>query len=526
MKTDVIDNKILDISIFNTNNPYLDIWRVESSQDNLLKEYFLQTNAFLELKNTKKFVISWRKWTWKSALKSQFETINKDKKDINIMSLNFDEIFTSTFFDNLSYDNIKTYRDLIKFIMNIRLLMLIADEETVEQDIREWVIEFLTYNWFRLDSFSQLYGKLQDNDEILLDKVSVNLFWVFSWEKNFKNDKEDYNKINYAQLLPDLELFIFNTLKKTWKEYYILIDKLDEFWSSYWDMYDRMIVNFLTVIKDLNYKIRYFRLFWNSKIIVFIRSDMVDVIRWLDWNLNKILQDEMIKIDWQFDINSWFESSLCKMIEKRIEYWLKVKNKPYHYEKPFIKNSLINTLILKDDPYLWIKNKHDIELKKGLFNRTFLRPRDFVKFFHFLSTSMSWENFMKNYSEYLLSEIQDELTPILMKIWKVDIAIKALSKTVSNNRSTFRAEDYIKNYLDIYKLDNCNNETDQKIESYARQTLNKFYDYSVFWNKVKDKYWEWNDFYRFNYRESSIVSFDESQECILHSWLYKALWVI
>ncbi|MDD5213660.1 MAG: hypothetical protein PHG82_04515 [Candidatus Gracilibacteria bacterium] len=523
MQKSIGDNQKLDLKIFNSNNPQLDIldiWRVESSQDNLLKEYFLQTSAFLELSTTKKFLVAGRKGTGKSALKSQFEEQYKNKANTFVLNLNFDDIFTSTFFDNITYEDNKTYRDLIKFLMLIRLLMIIADEDLVSQNDRNVIIEFLQYNGFRLESFSQLYGKLQNDDEILVDKIGINLFGVVSGEKSFKNEKDSFNKINYSQLLPDLELYIFNTLEKIGKDYYILIDKLDEFWSSYGDVYNRIIVSFLTVIKDLNYKFRNSKKSSKSKIIIFIRSDMVEIIRGLDGNLNKIWQDEMIKIDWQSDLQLGILSNLCKMIEKRIEYGLKFRNGNHYYKSPYIKNALEYTYILKDDPYLGLKHIDNLEIKKGLFNRTFLRPRDFVKFFHFLSISNSWENFMKSYSDYLLGEIQDELTPILMKIGKIDIAIKALSKTVSNNRAIFSANEYIENYKKIYLLENFN-EDEKKIENNARKTLNKLYDYSVFGNIDKNM-----DFYRFNYRENNIISFDETQQCILHSGLYKALGVI
>ena len=68
------------------------------------------------------------------------------------------------------------------------------------------------------------------------------------------------------------------------------------------------------------------------------------------------------------------------------------------------------------------------------------------------------------------------------------------------------------------------------------ETLEILYEYSIIWNFSewirKRKNWSTNQIesipfsdYRFKYRENSIIDFDSDKLCIIHAWLYQALWI-
>jgi hypothetical protein len=62
------------------------------------------------------------------------------------------------------------------------------------------------------------------------------------------------------------------------------------------------------------------------------------------------------------------------------------------------------------------KSEFNSFIKKVFYNRTYLRPRDVVKFFHFLSKAYDVFDFQNEYSEYLWEEVDNELNPILYDV--------------------------------------------------------------------------------------------------------------
>lgn len=516
----------LDISLLKD----LDIRKVEADQDQYLQEYFIEIDAYKQLENTSKYIVSGRKWTWKTALKKIFYKRNKDKFNFVVFDLKFNDIYNTSFFDDLmcSYeDHKKTFVDQIKFVLMVRLMQIIIDDVDIKSDQKKYLTKFIEINWFGIWSLSKIFIDIKNKVNFKINQEISLWLWVSLWNIKLANGSSteyEISSINLIMVLPDLQkLLIWMLIPE--KNYIILIDKLDELWLTYYSIYDNIIIGFVNAIRDINYSLREFHQIYSkntlSRLILFIRDDMLDRIKRLDWNINKIVQDDVIKIDWQTDY-LWHKSLLSEMVNKRIKKGLEILGDENNYENTNLmveilnNNSIINSIkwyLEKDTTSL-----SEIQLlTKILFNRTYLKPRDLIKYFHFLSKNTDHIIFEKEYSDYLLNEIFDEITPIVHDIRRTEKTLRNLCAIWSN---IFNAKSFIDTYKNITSSDN---REDKSPEITATKTLEKLFDYSIIWSYYQNPSYT-NKTYRFKYRDWNIALFSIKNDYIIHAWLYRALW--
>lgn len=531
--------KIQDISELKDS----DIWKVEADQDLHLEDYFLEIPAYKELVKTDKFIVSWRKGTWKTALKSIFYKRFKDNKEYQIDDIAFTDIYTASFFDSFfnEPDTSKTYIDEVKLVLLIRMMNIIVDDSSILTDQKDYLRDFLVQNWFRLASLSNLFTEIRTKRVIKVKRNST--LWVqFPWwfSGNIWNEKEESSEvssIDISNVLPDLQSLLIWMLNIN-KNYIFLIDKIDDFWTSYFNIYDWIVISFINAIKDLNYAIRKHNQIYsskhNSRFIIFIREDMLDKVKWKDWNINKIIQDDLIKIDRQNNYNDE-NSLLTQMITKRIKkacstLWLHYDEKS-DFLTELLQNSRIPQAIKKD--FDTRKKKISLEsqfLKYVLYNRTYLKPRDFIKYFHFLTKATNPIEFEKSYSHYLRQEISNEISPVIKDIVRTEKTLKKICQTLHTWK--FQSNDFIDFYINIISDDNIE---DLNSSTTAQKTLEKLFDYSIIWtyeivtengySKNTGSYDRTITHVRYKYRETDSTSYDPTKTLIIHAWLYTYLWL-
>lgn len=528
-----IDNK-KEINISNFSD--LNIWKIEADQDAFLKDYYVEIPAYKELINTNKFWVVWRKWTWKTALKQMFFD-RVPSYDFFVEDFKFSSIFTPSFFDDLvnNYqDQWKSYIDLIKYVLLIRLMLLINKNEWLDSNFKSDINNFLLINWYKIDNITSLYNTIKEENHV---KISSEVWfglqlWFFNAKWKISKDKKVDNivDIDYRKILDPLFDLVLSKLDNKCK-YVLLIDKIDDLWTTYFEIYDNVVLNFIKAIIDINGLIR--KHLWQenkSRVIIFLREDLLNRLRWKDANFNKFMQDELIRIDWQasYGSDNWL---LNDLINKRISKALELQGlSTDNYEKPFINNILLNSSILQPMKIERYENySQEAFIKRVFYNRTYLRPRDVVKYFHFLSIAYDRSDFQDKYSEYLWEEIGNELYPILYDVERTKMTLR---KICQRKTWRFKSSDFIK----IYKEQNYRNiKADDDINLTAQETLEILYKYSVIWNRSietinKINYRTWENFtkitdVRFKYRENNKIDFDIDKECIIHAWLYQALWI-
>ena len=515
----------------------LDIWRIEADQDWFLQDYYVEIPAYSELITWTKYFIVGRKWTWKSALK---ETFYKKMLESNVLvsDFQFSSIFNASFFDELivNYEEQnKSYIDLIRYVLLVRFMLLVVTDESLDLSFRSDLNKFLILNGYKVENIASLYKTIKTDSVV---KISWEIsFWFDLWIFNFnwKLSREDQRKqvieTDYRKILEHLTTIVFQKLNPN-NHYMLLIDKIDDLWTSYFNIYDNVVLNFIKAVVEFNRGLRTtISLSTKSRVILFLREDLLNRIRWKDANFNKILQDELIKIDWQssYEENWLLNDLINKRLKKAI---ILMWNNPDDFKKPLIQNALESSLIITQmmqSQFRWEDEKRTF-IKRVFYNRTYLRPRDVIKYFHFLTKSMNVIDFQNQYSDYLLEELDNELNPIL---YDVERTKRALKKICQWGTWKFSSNDFIKIY---HEITYSGMKEDDNSQVTAKDSLEHLYNYSVIWNYSE---WittrkNWNTWqlekihktdYRFKYREYNKTDFDPDKMCIIHAWLYQALWV-
>ena len=506
---------------------YIDIWKQESSDDVYLMNYFLETPSYNELCKTNKYIVSWRKWTWKTALRRAFIDKKKQDKWSIIEDLNFSHIFSPWFFnwiqnlinENYTQEISKSYIDKITLIIMIRWIVILLKNEDSELSHNDMKIlnDILDLNWLidlsDISTTSLSLKSLKMTSEFLA-KYNIQNLVVSYWSQK----KSEYwiNEVDCEQILPYIQKFIISLLKRTHLKYYLLFDWIDQarvFTSP--EIYSKIIQDFLLSVFRINELITQ-ELKNSSRVIVFIRNDILDLLQWNYDDMWKLMWDYRVRIDWQEDYDNT-DSLLNQVIEKRIQWWITLRNSNKNYSKPLFKNALNNSKALKsiinNPPNFFSDDNWLFSIHKFLYNRTLLRPRDYIQFFWILSKSKNYEYFDRDYSEYFKLQTLDEIKKIAKNYEKTE---KALELTCSW-KWEFKGSEFIANYI----LENKHNTKSLRIE--AENTLELLYKYWVIGYIDTNTFW--NKRTRFYYRETDTRRFNP-ETCILHAWLYRAYWVI
>lgn len=526
------DSELLDSS-WN----YINIWKQEAFDDPYLMSYFLETPPYFELCKTNKYIVSWRKGTWKTALRRAFKDSYKDNTSVIIDDIEFQKLFTATFFNSIqdkfldnSKEITKSYVDKLWWILLVRWILLVLkndsyiNESTLKQTQLPESDKIILESILKLNGYIDLWDisnksvdlKTISLSEEILKKVS------FKWiELSHKTSSEKENTsldIDFEQVKPYIENYLLHLIKNSWKKFFMLIDGFDKARTFCDDIvYKKIITDFLISTFSFNEKLSDI-LGNGSRVIIFIRNDILDLIEWEYDDMAKLRWDYRINIDWQKDYLQ-DNSLLNEVINKRIDWWLKIRQKwaVRHYEKPYYKNALVSNRILSryfDEPPKHLQGfDGKFDLKRFLHNRTLLRPRDYIQFFWILSRSKTLESFEKDYSEYLKSQTLDEIKKIVPDFQRLT---DSLEKSCRWKTWLFKGEDFTKNYI-------SDNTEKEKLSREAKIVLKLLYEYSVIWYMNYDI--NWHSQARFFYRESDTTIFDPNN-CILHSWLYRAYWVM
>ena len=229
---------------------------------------------------------------------------------------------------------------------------------------------------------------------------------------------------------------------------------------------------------------------------------MFDIVESSIVDVSKIKNDYMVTISWQQDYGV-HPRQLMEMIERRLEFWLKIRWWIYHFEKPLSENALRNHGIIKQF------EKQRRTVKDYLHNRTLLRPRDYVIYFKLLSeySDGRLNEFERAYSEFLLDELFDEMW---WNIYNTDVCKRIIRTLCQHKWWEFKSDDFIKEYKE------------SSVKGNGEEELKKLYGYWVIW------YIEYSDrfpdkkFIHFSYREGDTKEFHLG-DCILQYGLHKAL---
>lgn len=398
-------------------------WIYQQEDDNLsvLKNCFIETDAYIQLWKENKFLLSWRKWTWKSAIRRMFCYQAKEKwmyaKDIRFKEL-ITEWVLQKFHDVNWYEYSKDLESEILFVIFAELLKILKELNPEDSKITKLTNIFAEY----VDPAGLLFAILDTGEfkNILkrFEELKISFYGV---EMNTKNKtKEEIihtdlrieSRDDIKRYLVSLKAFIFDIVASSNKDIIIFLDEVDSKIAQNWELYRKMLLGYINSIIEINKDYLEFKEKGNSnrsfKIILAIRDDFLRDLNIEDSNFVK--NDKyIVSLNWTKNyLNE--NSDLNNMLEKRITEWMRQSDIiDDWFLKPFYKSFLLGDKIFKEI------NRIDKEkfLKNFFYNKTFLRPRDILIFFEIISKHQNLSDFNDEFSSKLWQQFQNEISHLI-----------------------------------------------------------------------------------------------------------------
>lgn len=455
------------------------------------EQYYFDFNKNVErIMEKDKFLLLGKKGTGKSLLAEYLK--KKSFKDptwfctiSSYKEFNFHELIY------LKSRDIKPneYMAIWEWIILIEIAQLCINDQSVNCLAKENLEKFIESNFGDL--------KLNMNQIIeITKKGSLNgriLHGILGASGGFGQDIK-YTQGTFIDYLDSLRTNVIQVLKESSCHYTIVFDELDDKFRNE-DIYKSNIISLIKVTDRLN------RIFLEEnikcKVILLLRTDIFYVLN--DPDLNKIEQDNSIKLDWGNTVKK--DSPLFSMTLNKIRQSI-----------PEFLNLNDNDLFNK----LFPQTINRREPNEFILGRTYFRPRDLVTYLNFIveeypnTTYFGYKGFIdmeSKYSEYLLKEIKNELYGHISDT-KIHETFTLLKQFKKNEFTYSEINSYYSERKNRYK----NIDIDE--------SLKFMFNFSVLGNKWENKQRN-KFFYSWAYRENTEINYD--QIFVVHLGLRKEL---
>lgn len=484
--------------------------------------FYTGNNTYKELVEDKtKFIISGKKGTGKTILAKYFE-LEQNKNKIPTRLLTDRDVVLKQFIETGKIDLDNSQREL--FI-----------EYTILTEVGKLIIEnkkqaFSSCNIFK---WCRLMQKINYIQKIVNERTPVDNFYSPSYDLNEKLSDKIFGEASIKKdtsVSSGLEIIAEQETRKTFikNPFYNILEKLKEcvkFILQYMsvnlifddlDEYDDIITgnekyigffnDFIKVTNRINSDI-YCSETKCSRVIIIIRSDMLQPLNNASKNLNKIIADGQIKLNWIKKVSKGRTHPLMELIIT------KIKN-----SNPLLKNLNDEEIISR----FFCETVKGIPLINYMLNASFGRPRDIINMLNVIIdynknatkfTSKYFQQTRKDYSELFLNELRNELAShfsseqieeclwIIKKINKNEFWLSELSQIIYTYGTDLK---YYKTEREFYKF---------------------AYEFGIIgnvWHSMDEKGNQCKG-YSWKYREDGRDIPDETQKFCLHFALSNAL---
>lgn len=496
------------------------------SKDPMFKNLFYKGNNKLELllSDQNKFIVSGQKGTGKTILGRYIELVTKEEGN-SCKILRKNNILLQKLID-LDRDELQDnqyefffmwfiYREISKILINNKEVNKIVREKNILKKI----ISVYKYKNARrkLKKFFDIRYEEKNNYESLSFKTSSQLSgeasgtttsMVNKFKSIFTVDREHVLKPFYKVISPVEELII-KCLK--YSPITIILDDLDEIDSlNGLDKHAcQVVIQLIEAIKNVNEVIANNNI-KKSKVILLIRSDILNVINKHSSNLAKLLDDSEVNLYW-IDKHPQPEKH---MLMQMILHKIKVSNSEF---SNMDYSSIYETLFPQK-----IDNKNMVNY---LLDYSFGRPRDIINYLNIIKesygdesriTATMFSNCKSHYSRRFKKELYNELHIHT----SVNYADQILGLLKDFGKRTFLYDDiefYYEGHKDLYP----------DIKN-LKECINTLYIFGVIGNSVKNPQYNRRKnnakyLYSWGYRDDGedLPNFDKS--FTVHFGLRKAL---
>ncbi|EMI11405.1 hypothetical protein SAMN05216169_102242 [Anoxybacillus pushchinoensis] len=433
----------------------------ESQREDFEQLFYTKNSKFDNIMQPEKFIISGRKGTGKTILAKYIYKKITEKKN------HYCKIFTKNDFKLQKLIDMQ-FRELQeeelsifwKWTFLLQISNVLLDEDTWKKKIpftpERKLMKFIK-NRYPEDIF-----KIKDFNKSISSKSSANA-GVKSKSKlspNFSVMKEDNTQTNtnyihkeYFELLPRLERLVLSCLKSK-KEVILIYDDLDELEERINEhrFYYRVLISMLETIKQLNLLFKDIQKS-STKIIVLLRSDIIDQIHQYSSNSNKLITESRVNLYWIVkNYKSPSDHPLMEMILNKIQ-------KSVENYSSMDKDTLYKLLFPKK-----INNKEVIDY---LLDYSFGRPRDIIRYLNLIidnypeATSFKPKYFKEcaqEYSNWFYNELENEISISENKEMILD-GLRLINDIKKLNFTLQQIEEYFKQNGEHYPKINNLNET-------------------------------------------------------------------
>jgi hypothetical protein len=456
----------------------------EAKGDSDLGKYFLRIPEYEALKNGKYRYIIGRKGTGKTAIIEQLTTEVSGNFDSfhKYLSLKNFPIQTLRNIKDRSMGNKSQFVPIWTFLILTELCkLIIQDQSIVPKENIDELREFININFPEDLGFTETLRKLESRN----NKVSVLSKWI-GYENEDSTSHEFTTPVHFQKANDILLKFLSNIRSKC--KFYLFFDELDEGYSASDKNLNLLLLALLRSVENTYLDLKDYI---EIRPVLALRSDIFNNLE--DNDLNK-LDDYIINLKWTKEYKSPY--SIYDLVNARINASINTKIPEMAWEQ----------ITLNNDINLPIKVNN---LWDYIYNRTFERPRDIIKYLKYCNKQnqnlLGKLNFKAvhdaeiDYSEWFYKEFRDEIQSHL-GIWQeVTQAIMKLNKGLFNFDEIRKELDKDSKIINFMKSNDLNHE----------YVLEKLFEFGLIGTLSDTNRWF------FKYKDHNLP-FDHNKNMIIH----------
>lgn len=499
----------------------------EAEKDNFFDFFYTENNKYNELLQKYKFIISGRKGTGKTILAKYYQKKNTnpltiiDYKKLNDLTLHY---YIEMYSAKIDKDISKFFQEY--YIYKQFVVTIIKNKRNREDFIKkahnfkEKIKYFLAYYKYKSiyndieNLYNQLYPdgayKEKEIKEIqkYIECTGIGSESVITASINGTSEAtQEIVKVrkNFTENIQKFKELVCSCLN--YISVSIIIDDLDEIeMKDDADSLIEFLISLVTVVNEINMELDKYDT--NSKCILLIRSDILSSFNSRNSNINKIITDCNVRLE-------WFKHS--DELKKMILYKIKNSDKSgclKNYDLDSIKQLLFSTS----------QDKTNNTFEK-IMKYSFGRPRDIISFIDCIIRDNPNENQITfkafneseaEYSQTLFSEIQNEMSLHLSndKIHDIEYLLRSFRKKVFS-------------YDEIIEYYNTHKDQFPSIND-IEETLQYLYQIGLIGNTEKKKNIRGRKnqyIYSFSYRNGGEL-LNKELSLVIHAGICKALNIV
>ena len=466
-------------------------WRLEAKLEDS-NRYFYHTRVVERILSGKKLYVVGRKGTGKTAISEHLKQIiesNYFSQKLTFKNFPFNELYALN--DN-GFTSPNQYITAWKYVIYSTVCRLMVDNTTVDKDIREKLKGI-----FNDDIANALPHAVRKWTSEKFDIKILGSGFGYGGSSNVES-KDNPSWIHRVEIL---ENFLLSNVGRD--KYIIMFDELDEDYKDIVDatkykQYTELLTSLFKAAQDIRARFSKYNFFP----VIFIRDDIYDVLqdpdktKWMDYKVD---------LDWDSD-------SIKNLLAFRVSRALT----PVGIAKDF--NSAWQSIFEPGSVKVGDRQRKDMSPFDYISRSTLNRPRDFVKYLQIcaeISLEKGYQKIKphivseadKSFSNYLRSELEDELHGVLPEIKRIlDIFTTLRKQTLK-----------IDEFRDAFDLAVAEDLIKTKDFQFVLQLL---FHFSIIGNQPKQSSYQ---IFRYKNKEARL---NMKENIILHRGLFRSLQIL